>query len=1089
MSERTLEAELWVQKIMADLPVVDAYTVDAEAAKDHLRRWQNRYATAGKVIALAQDSASMDAEQKLEAVEQLIFLRNTTSPTHMLPFVLRALPTHNEGPTNAGAVANSQYWDDIRSFAYGGAAFATPFYFSPVGAATIGLGLLTASVADNFLLTKPQFRTADDILKAAYENALVQSHQALMLREDLREVVAQAELGDAFRIYDTTPKPEGDPQADPLDALYHRMRRLEAEGEGIQALIAEHNAQLKKSSAATQRMFKEELTRRANAQRRSAEEARVERVTAQRIRGEYDAAAKLTALAAERLFGNAKAASIITASYVGYRQIENAISLFNAVPPAMGPIGLTLTAVSTVLNIAGIFGKSGPSPQQQILESLQVVHQSLGEIKKMIADLAAHLDDRLDEISRSQVRVLDLLQAGIADILEAQDLGFNRIEIGLRRLEKRLEILQKLVVDIELRIKLDEFDIDIDRVRVVQKKGRPLSANDVTRIEDILTKFRAVAVPPYNWLGNAALIGSRPEDWDNNYDQIVMLLLENLPSETMGLAAFAPLLAQRFGPDDAPVGAAIPHPFEWVKYALSYFEIARSFPELARNILREDDLKTIASEANRISGTLRAAGSAHCAYALRSEYRNRLRQALQKASRRAYQDTIPTPTTPIYPGNLKSAPAGPSGGTLSPVAFLDAQMSTLGPKSFEAEAHTSGVYEMFDQLIADLKTETIAGAALSYLDGRLDVKIEVDEWQEEVWDHIADAYAYGHDATHDEHKVVRSMSCTYTGRHALGYDAIALAQRHGLISLRQMAPRTLRSETIEEGSLTTDRWAKGFADIVLTERLTPFEITFTNNAQIAPGQLLTTSEFGLYSFTVDFYWPKGQHRWSKALLEGQWHLAEPLGNGFGPTPITKTSEVFALLHRELNLQQVTLRRAFLDRLGGHLTSTNAPDGGRDALAWRAAAGGLKYAAALNAILKIGNDGAPQDGDFFNRRSVSAAILRDGTAMPDRVMAEDGGPSLMQILEAELATGVSYSTVEALAMDGAGLDRHLLTKILPKIIGTTEEAPNAGALGPSPSLLDRYVAAHWPTPALTEDATMLSKVPLIVGNAHPLIWPD
>lgn len=945
------------------------------------------------------------------------------------------------------------------------------------------------SVADNFFLTKPQFRTADDILKAAYENALVQSHEALMQREDLRDVVAQAELGDAFRIYDTTPKPEGDPEADPLDALYHRMRRLEGEGEGIQALIAEHNAQLKKSSAATQRMFKEELTRRANAQRRSAEEARVERVNAKRIRGEYDAAAKLAALAAERLFGSAKAANIITASYEGYRQIENAIALFNAVPPAMGHIGLTLTAVSTVLNIAGIFGKSGPTPEQQILESLQAVHESLAEIKKMIADVAAHLDDRLDEIARSQVRVLDLLQAGIADILEAQDLGFSRIEIGLRRLEKRLEIVRKLVVDTVLRENLDEFDADIEIVRLIQNKGRPLSANDVTRIEEILVRFRVKAVPPYNWLEGAALTGPRLEDWDNNHGQIEMLLLESLPSETMGLAALAPVLAQRFGTGDAPMGASIPHPFEWVKYALSYFEIARSFPQVARYILREDDLKTIASEADRISGTLRAAGSAACAYGLRAEYRSRLRQALQKATLRAYRDTIPTPTTPIYPGNLRGASDGAAGGTLSPVAFLDAEMSTLGPRSFQVEISTGHVSEMFDQVIAELKTETIAGAGLSYLNGRLDVKIEVDEWQEEVWDHIGDADAYGHNATHEEHKDVRSISCSYNGRHALGYDAIALAQRHGLISLRQMPPRTLRSETVEEGVLTTSRWAKGFADIVLTERLTPFEITFTNTAQIAPGQLFTTNEFGLYSYTVDLYWPKGQHRWSKTLLDGQWHLAEPLSNGFGPTPITKTSDVFVLLHRELYLQQVALRRAFLDRLGAHLTAANASDGGRDALAWRAAAGGLKYAAALNAILKIGNDGAPQDGDFFSRRSVSAAILRDGTALPDQVVAGDGGPSLMQILEAELAAGVSYSTVEALAEDSAGIDRHVLAQILPKIIGTTEEPPTAAGLGPSPAYLDRYVAAHWPTPASTEDATVLSKVPLIVGNAYPLIWPD
>lgn len=1089
MSERTLEAELWVQKIMADLPVVDAYSVDSEAAKAHLARWQNRYATAGKIIALAQDSASMDDEQKREAVEQLTFLRNTTSPTQLLPFVRRALPTHNEGPTNAEAVASSQNWDKIRNYAYGGGAAAAPLLLNPIGAATAGLGLLTLSVADDFFITRPQFRTADDILKAAYENALVQSHEALMQREDLREVVAQAELSDAFRIYDTTPKPEGDAEAGPLDALYHRMRRLEAEGDGVKALIAEHNAQLKKSSAVTQQMFKAELTRRANAERRSAEEARIERVNAKRVRGEYDAAVKLAALAAEQLFGDAKAASIITASYEGYRQIENAISLFNAVPPAMGPIGLTLTAVSTVLNIAGIFGKSGPSPEQQILESLQAVHESLAEIKKMIADLAAHLDDRLDEIARSQVRVLDLLQAGIADILEAQDLGFNRIEIGLRKLERRLEIVRKLVVDTVLRANLDEFDADIEIVRLIQSKGRPLSANDVTRLEDILARFRVKAVPPYNWLEGEALIGPRLEDWDSNHDQIVMLLLENLPSETMGLAALAPVIAQRFGPGEAPVGAAIPHPFEWVKYALSYFEIARTFPQLARYIVRENDFKTIASEADRISGTLQAAGSANCAHALRSEYRNRLRQALQKATRRAYQDTIPTPTTAIYPGNLRSAPTEEAGGVLSPVAFLDAQMSTLGPKSFEAATRTGGVSEMFDQLIAELKTETITGAALSYLDGRLDVKIEVREWEDEVWDNIGDAEAYGHDATHEEYKDVRSMSCTYTGRHALGYDAIALAQRHGLISVRQMPPRTLRRETIQEGVLSTSRWAKGFADIVLTERLTPFEITFTNNAQIAPGQMFTTTEFGLYSYTVDFNWPKDQHRWSKTLLEGQWHLAEPLGNGFGPTPITKTSEVFALLHQELYLQQVSLRRKFLDRLGAHLTATNAADGGRDALAWRAAAGGLKYAAALNAILKIGNDGAPQADDFFNRRSVSGAILRDSTSLPDRVTAEDGGASLMQILEAELASGVSHGTVEALAADGAGLDRHLLAHILPKIIGTTDETPTAGALGLSPAILDRYVAAHWPTNAPTEDATMLSKMPLIVGNAYPLIWPD
>ncbi|EEW57432.1 hypothetical protein [Tritonibacter mobilis] len=52
----------------------------------------------------------------------------------------------------------------------------------------------------------------------------------------------------------------------------------------------------------------------------------------------------------------------------------------------------------------------------------------------------ARQDDALDEIARSQVRALGLLQVGIAENLEAQKIGFNRIEIGLRRIEQRLEV-------------------------------------------------------------------------------------------------------------------------------------------------------------------------------------------------------------------------------------------------------------------------------------------------------------------------------------------------------------------------------------------------------------------------------------------------------------------------------------------------------------------------------------------------------------------------------------------------------------------------------------------------------------------------
>ncbi|WP_157889785.1 hypothetical protein [Tritonibacter mobilis] len=43
----------------------------------------------------------------------------------------------------------------------------------------------------------------------------------------------------------------------------------------------------------------------------------------------------------------------------------------------------------------------------------------------------ARQDDALDEIARSQVRALGLLQVGIAENLEAQNIGFNRIEIAL----------------------------------------------------------------------------------------------------------------------------------------------------------------------------------------------------------------------------------------------------------------------------------------------------------------------------------------------------------------------------------------------------------------------------------------------------------------------------------------------------------------------------------------------------------------------------------------------------------------------------------------------------------------------------------
>ncbi|MBW3244256.1 hypothetical protein KUV57_16445 [Epibacterium sp. DP7N7-1] len=43
----------------------------------------------------------------------------------------------------------------------------------------------------------------------------------------------------------------------------------------------------------------------------------------------------------------------------------------------------------------------------------------------------ARQDDALDEITRSQARALGLLQVGIAENLEAQNIGINRIEIAL----------------------------------------------------------------------------------------------------------------------------------------------------------------------------------------------------------------------------------------------------------------------------------------------------------------------------------------------------------------------------------------------------------------------------------------------------------------------------------------------------------------------------------------------------------------------------------------------------------------------------------------------------------------------------------
>lgn len=1078
MSEEVLKSKLWIEKITTGILPVDEFTISKDEAKANFIQWQKRYAVAGKVIELTQGHQQLDDNEKQNIVDELKFIKNSSSPRDLLPYIKLVLPTEGEGPINQSEVDYSEYWDNVRSFAYAGAGIAAPFYLTPPGAAASALFLAAGSLADDYFMTKPQYRLAEDILKAGYDHALVQSHEALMQSEDFRDVIESADLSEELLIEELEPKLFDDPRANELDRIYHRLNDIHAQGGSVEALINEYNTKLGESAQTTRKLLRDELTRRENLQKRTTEQARIERINVQRIRGEYDAGVKLIALAAEKLFGSPEASQIITASYQGYKQIENAIAMFTAVPPAMGPIGLTFTAVSTIMNIVGIFGKSGPSPEQQILESLQAVHQGISDIKKMIADLAKHLDDRLDEINRSQLRILGVLEEGIADILEAQDLGFNRIALGIKKLENRLEIVGGLVTDLALREVLDEYDENIETIEMIQNKGAPISANDITRVESILITFSVKSLPPYNWLESSALTGPSLDSWTGNEEIIVDTLAPSKVGEIWSSISLIHHIANEFHGYDGKPYRAIPHPLEWVKYVISYYEVARSFPNISRHIAKAEDFKLISKEAIRITKTLLASSSVICAHRMRKEYLELLKIALDKAFTQSYRETIPNAATTIFPPQIQSTQSNAS-LTLSIVGYLDREMMTSGPHSFEREYfnfnRSSHGSDVLVRLSNEIASSDLSDAQLTYFDDRPDFKVYDDEDRIEVYEHIADAHAYGDVSTEEIYKYVDRVSLDYHGRYFLGYDPIELAQKFGLIQLRKLPERSLRRERIEVGTLGVSPRDQGFGELVIVERIIPYEITFSNHAHFTPGLLLTNDNFGTYSCSVDSYWSTNNFKESKLVIKEAWYLDGDNQVEVGGVTIKKTGDVFQALHNELFVQQAKLRGDFIRRASNHLNDPTSQHGGKDVLKWKAVASCLRYAAAVNCFLKGIGDGQYAETSPSSR-NVSSSIARDISSLPQSISSSDRQLSVLGFVQSELSEGVPRTVVEGMLRDNQGIDGYIMDKIIPMIASDSGEVD---------SLLSRYVEAHWPDDSLSLDYSVLSSIPLLVGGGVDL----
>lgn len=430
-----------------------------------------KYAVVGKVIELAESVESMSEAEKQTAVDRLRIIGASTDNSELNAPLRDVLPGFVDRAENADDVASSKYWDNVREYGYAAAGIGAALVLPPLGAAKWALGLLVAAEIDDVLIDKPSYKSANDILRSTLQTALATSHSLLTDQEEAKHLLSQADLPDTYQFEDLEGQRTGQ-EASILNEIYHKLQELDEASVSAEDLAQLTSRIIRETSVGNEKFLKLELDRREQGISITQELRRKERTSRLREKREVDASFQLTSMATSLLLKDPQAALVIDTAYKSYSVIESAVLQFTAVPPALGPVGLTSSIASAVLNLTGVFKKKGPTPEQQILEALQAVQESIGELKKMVVDLAGHLDKRIDEISKNQARILRTLERGIDDILESQSIGFSQTLDAISRLSQSLEISLNALQEDRIRQENEKFHERLQVIQTVQRKLR-----------------------------------------------------------------------------------------------------------------------------------------------------------------------------------------------------------------------------------------------------------------------------------------------------------------------------------------------------------------------------------------------------------------------------------------------------------------------------------------------------------------------------------------------------------------------------------------------------------------------------------------
>ena len=172
-----------------------------------------------------------------------------------------------------------------------------------------------------------------------------------------------------------------------------------------------------------------------------------------------------------------KKVGVIGNSFISIADSINKISDLKSIFSSGGLIA-SGNIVGAIMNIVGLFGDSGPTPDEMILEEI-------GALKKMIQTLGEQMHDRFDRVDAQLVQIYDHFSRefdGVnfrLGVLQSQVTTLQNLTLGLRTAIARVEIRMQLLFQAQearrftgLLLELEEYEANV----------LPMSSETFTRL-------------------------------------------------------------------------------------------------------------------------------------------------------------------------------------------------------------------------------------------------------------------------------------------------------------------------------------------------------------------------------------------------------------------------------------------------------------------------------------------------------------------------------------------------------------------------------------------------------------------------------